>query len=170
MSTASTTPSDSTFLDSEMGKALAAAGRQLRTDALVMERRHDALCRARRGSDAWHEAGIAFLREGLRRGCMDHLNVLGDMRGEDSSLSERATDKLFENDALSDAFVYRLRQAAARDPAFAQQLRDFYGERLFSRSLSTAHPSHPEHAAASKADRAPTVTAEPVPQLALAFA
>ncbi|MCD9046804.1 hypothetical protein [Luteimonas sp. MHLX1A] len=168
MSTASTTPSPSALMDAELERALAAAGRQLRADALVMERRHDALCRAPWSSDAWHDAGIEFLREGLRRGCMDHLNRLGDLRGEDSSLSERATDKLFENGVLSDAFVYRLRQAAARDATFEQQLRDWYDERLFTRTLSTAHPSHPKHAP-STADCTPAAPLEPIPQLALAF-
>ncbi len=154
-------------------KRYAAVSRRLHTDAVVMERRYNAMRSSELGSRAWQDAGIEFLREGLKRGCMDHLNLLGDMRGPHSALSERATDELFENRDLSDAFIARLRIAAAREPDLDRGLRSWFGDRLFTGPLSNAHHAHPDHdptPAPSGRSASPVAPASTLPQLSLGFA
>lgn len=155
--------------DREVLRGLRWATRRMRGDARVMHRLHEELQAAEVGTRAWHRAGIAFLREGLKRGCLDHLYVLADLIGPHSTLGDRSTDTLFENFDASDAFIAHLRIAAAADSVFEHYLRAHYGDSIFSRELRATHPSHPEYVAPPKPDQAPPRPAPAVPQLAFAF-
>lgn len=111
------------------------AGRLTLENARVMDRLYKQLCRTHLGSPAWIAAGIAFLREGLERGCLDNLNELGDALGPRCILSERCTDQLFENGLDTERFVAALREAAAADDFFEKQIRREFGDRILDRPL-----------------------------------
>lgn len=106
-------------------------------DARVMDRLDRQLRQAccDMPSRRWIKAGIEFLREGLARGCLDHLNELGEMIGPESTLSERSIDTLFESGAASDLFLAALREEAAKDRYFDERLRAHFGDRTLDRML-----------------------------------
>lgn len=91
------------------------------------------------GGTAWMNAGVAFIREGLQRGCLNQLNELADRLDPEAKgrtrLSERSIDELFESGETTDAFVARLRLEAEADPQFGELLRREFGDRLFTREL-----------------------------------
>lgn len=148
----------------------AAVCRQLRTDAVVMERRCNALLAAPVASGAWLDAGVAFLREGLSRGCLRHLDMLGDMRtdqsGTASPLNAGVLASLWDASAASDAFLAHLRAAAARDGDLDRKVRAFYGESILAAPAAAATPKPTPDRRAPRADRAPAC----LPQLPFAFA
>ncbi len=88
------------------------------------------------GGPKWMAAGVAFIREGLRRDCLADLNGLADRLQSRTQLSERSMDELFESGDTTDAFVAHLRLEAERDPVFKAQLLKEFGEGLFTRPLT----------------------------------
>lgn len=113
-------------------------------DARAMDRADRELRAASRrdfGGPTWHQAGIAFLRQAFKRGCLDRLNALGDLVGARSRLSERSIDELFESGDDTEAFVQQLRMEAERDPGFKEDLRRQFGDRILTRELRLAQES-----------------------------
>lgn len=108
-------------------------------DARAMHLADKALREASRrsfGGPKWMAAGVAFLREGMQRGCLSNLNELAEALDWRTQLSERSIDELFESGAATDAFVAHLRLEADRDAEFKAQLRREFGEGLLTRPLA----------------------------------
>lgn len=91
---------------------------------------------SRGASEAWLRAGVDFIRTGLRHNCLGRLNELAEVHGGNTRLSERSMDELFESGSDTDAFVARLRLEAEADAEFGAALRNFFGDRIFTRPLA----------------------------------